>query len=126
MAVISNAMKIEAIQMALSSNKNLKQTLQEVASKNSNAPQGVTISDEDVPTITDNHLKMMFAVSKPMDGIIEMSVKNSDKETGDEKKGNRKVISEVKKLVKKIKPMNITPSKLDEVVNKMKNQLEIK
>ena len=126
MASISNAMKIEAIQMALTSNKNLKQALQEIATAKSDAPGGVSISDEDVPSISSDHLKMMLALQRPMDGIIEMSVKNADKETGDEKKGNKKVISEVKKLVKKIKPMNMTPSKLDDVVKQMRNQLEIK
>ena len=76
---ISNAMKIEAIQRALNSNKNLKTCLQDVASEKSDAPGGVTISDEDVPSVREDDLRMMFAVQRTMDNIVEGAIKNSEK-----------------------------------------------
>lgn len=122
---ISNAMKIEAIQRALNSNKNLKTCLQDVASEKSDAPGGVTISDEDVPSVREDDLRMMFAVQRTMDNIVEGAIKNSEKETGDEKKTNKNVIAGAKRLAKKIKPMTMSPSKMEDVVNQLKNHLGV-
>lgn len=126
MANVTNTQKIEAIMMALENKMTLQESLKEVVSSTSNAPGGVTIDKEDVPKITRDHVKMMISLSRTLDGIVDNAVKNSDKETGDEKKSNKKIITGAKRMVKKLKPMTMTPKKLGETIDDLKKHLDVK
>ena len=127
MATITINNKIEAIQRALSSPKSLQTCLEEILAKSSDTPSGkVKISQDDVPNVSDNHIRMMLSLMKPLDNVIEIGIKRDKTESKDGKKTNKDIISNVKKLTKKIKPMIQTPAKLNQNVEALKKELDIK
>ena len=126
MANITTGDKIEAIMLALSTPKTLKDCLEQVCGKRSDSPSGTfKFSQSDVPSVTEGHIKMMLSLMKPLNNLIESGAKKAAKESPDDKKGNKAVIAEVKKLAKKLKPMKQAPAKLDQNVKELKKTLGI-
>ena len=126
MANITTSDKVEAIMLALSTPKTLKDCLEQVCGKRSDAiPGTVKFSQSDVPSVTEGHIKMMLTLMKPLNNLIESGVKKAEKESPDEKQGNKAVISEVKKIAKKLKPLEQAPHKLNQNVKNLKKILKI-
>ena len=112
--------------LALSTPKTLKDCLEQVCGKRSDSPSGtVKFSQSDVPSVTEGHIKMMLTLMKPLNNLIESGVKKAEKESPDEKQGNKAVISEVKKIAKKLKPLEQAPHKLNQNVKELKKTLGI-
>ncbi len=114
---ITNKNKVDAVMMALTSNKNLTDSLMEIV--------GEKIGENDVPKITKNDVMLMIQNSKILESIVDVAVKNADKETGDEKKTNKKVITGAKRLVNKMKPMTSSPQKMEGQIDDLKKLLGV-
>ena len=126
MANITTSDKVEAIMLALSTPNTLKDCLEKVCGKRSDSPSGtVRLSESDVPSVTEEHIKMMLTLMKPLNNLIESGVKKAEKESPDEKKGNKTLIAEVKKIAKKLKPLEQAPHKLNQNVKDLKKALKI-
>lgn len=129
MANITTNDKVEAIMLALSTPKTLKDCLEQVCGKRTDSVSGTAkFSQSDVPSVSEEHVKMMLSLMKPLNNLIDSGVKKAEKsvkESPDEKKGNKAIISEVKKMARKLKPMEQAPSKLNQNVNELKKTLGI-
>ena len=119
MAKVSDKIKVEAIIDALSSQNTLREALEERKPK-STAPGGYKLQEEDVPQFTKAEL-MFFLKQK---NLLQPLKDDRPKASADEKKDDKKKLSDAKKIVMKIKPNEQSPKKVGEFVEDIKKIID--